>query len=143
MKKTGLRNKVEEYLKKPYEIHLILDPTGGFFVEVAELQGCFSQGETVEEAMAMIREAMELWIETALARGAQIPEPFAEERFSGKFVVRMPKSLHRRLVEQARAEGVSLNALLNVLLASALAEHHGRTEEQETISAQAPAKARR
>jgi predicted HicB family RNase H-like nuclease len=71
-----------------------------------------SQGETAEEAVAMIREAMELWAETALEMGKEVPAPFAEERYSGKFVVRLPRSLHRRLAERARQEGVSLNALV-------------------------------
>ena len=39
----------------------------------------------------------------------EIPEPIKEESLSGKFVIRVPKSLHRRLVIEAEKEGVSLN----------------------------------
>lgn len=107
-----MKRKIKEILKRPYEIRLVPDKTGGFFVYVAEWPGCMSQGETAEEAVAMIREAMELWAETALEMGKEVPAPFAEERYSGKFVVRLPRSLHRRLAERARQEGVSLNALV-------------------------------
>ena len=43
-----------------------------------------------------------------------------EEDYSGKFVVRVPRSLHRDLVETAEQEGVSLNQYINVVLARAV-----------------------
>ena len=49
--------------------------------------------------------------------GQAIPEPAPKEEYSGKFVVRLPRSLHRQLVESAEREGVSLNQLVNVALA--------------------------
>lgn len=48
-----------------------------------------------------------------------IPVPLGERSYSGKFNVRTPRSLHRRLVMEAQAEGVSLNAWINQKLASA------------------------
>jgi antitoxin HicB len=39
------------------------EPEGGFSVSVPEIPGCYSQGETLEEALANIREAVELWID--------------------------------------------------------------------------------
>ena len=41
------------------------DPEGGFWAEVPALPGCYSQGETREEALENIREAAELWLEVA------------------------------------------------------------------------------
>lgn len=49
--------------------------------------------------------------------GAPIPEPLAERRFSGKFNVRVPESLHRELALAAAEEGVSLNRLVSDRLA--------------------------
>ena len=60
------------------------------------------------------------WIEIGLEEGQPIPEPFTAEAYSGKFVVRVPRSLHRQLVEAAKQEGVSLNAYVNVVLAKAV-----------------------
>ncbi len=47
----------------------------GYFVSCPTLQGCYSQGETYEEAMANIKDAMRLHIEDRLANGEEIPEP--------------------------------------------------------------------
>jgi antitoxin HicB len=112
---------LDYYLALPYTIELQYDPEGAWFVRVKELRGCMSQGDTPEEAVAMIKEAMELWLEVALEDGDPIPEPREHGDYSGKFVVRVPRSLHRELVEAAEAEGVSLNQYINVALARAVA----------------------
>lgn len=51
------------------------------------------------------------------ASGEPVPEPIAERRFSGKFNVRVPESLHRELALSAAREGVSLNRLVSDRLA--------------------------
>jgi len=103
---------VQDYMKLPYNIVLRYedDPSGRYyFAKVQELDGCFSDGETVEEAYANIREAMEGWIETKLENDFPVPTPVNDEAFSGRFLLRLPKSLHRRLATEAEKEGVSLN----------------------------------
>ncbi|MCL2280139.1 MAG: toxin-antitoxin system HicB family antitoxin, partial [Oscillospiraceae bacterium] len=77
--------------------------------KVQELDGLMSDGETVEEAHRNILEAMEGWIETKLEAGFEVPLPVDIESYSGKFVLRLPKSLHARLALEAEKEGVSLN----------------------------------
>ena len=103
---------VKEYLDKPYNIVIkhINDESGSYyFAKVQEFDGCMSDGDTYEEAFKNIQEAMEGWIETKLENGFSVPEPIDENQFSGKFVVRIPKSLHARLTQEAEKEGVSLN----------------------------------
>jgi predicted HicB family RNase H-like nuclease len=51
------------------------------------------------------------------ATGEPIPEPIADRRYSGKFNVRVPESLHRELALAAAEEGVSLNRLVSDRLA--------------------------
>jgi len=46
---------------------------GGYWVEVPALPGCYSQGQTVEEALENVREAIELYLEGLRQQGAQIP----------------------------------------------------------------------
>ncbi len=46
-----------------------------FIAEVPELPGCMAHGESQEEALANIKEAMRLWIDTAKEFGDPIPEP--------------------------------------------------------------------
>ncbi len=113
---------VEYYLGLPYTIELIAEPAGGWFVAVKELPGCMSEGDTPEEAIQMIRDAMCGWIEISLADGDPIPEPRELDDYSGKFVVRVPRTLHRQLVEASADEGVSLNQLVNVLLAQGVSQ---------------------
>jgi antitoxin HicB len=113
---------LEYYLGLPYTIELKPDPEAGWFVKVEELPGCMSQGDTVEEALEMIREAMELWLEVALDGGNPIPEPRDLDDYSGKFVVRVPRSLHRELVRCADREGVSLNQYVNLGLTRAVGQ---------------------
>ncbi|HLP44359.1 MAG TPA: type II toxin-antitoxin system HicB family antitoxin [Candidatus Deferrimicrobium sp.] len=105
------------YMELPYNIIIRKDPYGGYFAKIEELEGCMAQGETYEEAFKNIREAMELWLEDAIADGDDIPEPDrGEENFSGKFVLRLPKTLHRKLARNAYKENVSLNQYVVFLL---------------------------
>jgi len=48
-----------------------------------------------------------------------VPEPQADEEYSGRFMVRVPRSLHRQLVQTADRQGVSLNAYCMAVLAQA------------------------
>lgn len=96
----------------PYTIQIrhIKDESGEYFyASVAELDGCQSHGNALSEAYESIREAMEGYLEVKLEFGDPIPEPSGEDEYSGKFNLRVPKSLHRHLAERAAAENVSLN----------------------------------
>ncbi len=118
-----LAKSIDDYLAMPYIIEVVRDESEGYsgwFARVVELPGCMTQADTFEELGEMIEDAMRVWIEAALEDGQAIPEPRPAEDYSGKFVVRVPKSLHRELVEAAEREGVSLNAFVNVVLGRAI-----------------------
>lgn len=97
------------YLKLKYPVILQEAPEGGFVAEIEDLPGCISQGETIEETMQMIEEARRLWLESACEDGLDIPLPESEAVYSGKFNIRVPASLHRKLHRLASKEGISLN----------------------------------
>jgi len=101
---------------------LTAEEGGGYLIEFPDLSGCMSDGETIEEALANGAEAKRDWIAVMLAAGRSVPPPTmdATEAYSGKWVLRTPKSLHRSLAERAREEGVSLNALAIAMLAQGL-----------------------
>ncbi len=62
-----------------YEIILYWSNVDGAFVaEVPELAGCSAHGDTQEDALKNINQAMELWIDTAKEFGDPIPEPKGE-----------------------------------------------------------------
>lgn len=124
---------VEEYLQLPYTTEITRDnnpENPGWVAQVVELPGCFTQADTFEELEGMIEDAMRSWITTALEDGQPIPEPREDERYSGKFIVRIPRSLHRQLAEQAEREEISLNQFVGTLLAGAVGfptkEYSGR-----------------
>lgn len=82
---------LDYYLALPYTIELQHGPEHGWFARVKELRGCMSQGDTPEEAVAMIQEAMQLWLQVAVEDGDPIPEP-RELDCSGRCVVCAPPS---------------------------------------------------
>lgn len=60
-----------------YDFKVILEPdeTGGYVVSCPSLTGCYSQGDTVDEALVNIKEAIELCLEDMVARHEEIPDP--------------------------------------------------------------------
>ena len=103
---------VKDYMKLPYTrlVQEMNDESGHYFYgRILELDGCQSTSDTLEELYESLNEAMEGYIETKLENGFDIPEPISVENYSGKFIVRLPKSLHFRLAMEAEKEGVSLN----------------------------------
>ena len=71
------------------------------------------QGEALQGLVDLVDEV----VADMEAAGEQIPEAMADRRYSGKFNVRVPESLHRELALAAAEEGVSLNRLVSDRLA--------------------------
>jgi antitoxin HicB len=111
---------VQEILKRPYRKLISGDAEEGFLIQVPDLPGCMTAGETMEEAVNKLPEAMALWLTVALEDGLPVPEPTPVPAYSGKMLIRMPKTLHQRLIERAELEGVSANQLAVALLAKHL-----------------------
>lgn len=101
-----------EYLKKPYGRLLVPEDEGGYRAEIIEFPGCFAEGETAAEAAANLEDAASSWLELSIAKGHTIPGPMEELEYSGKLVVRLPKSLHRHAALAANRNGVSLNQFI-------------------------------
>jgi len=118
MRKDTERRDLKFYLNLRYPITIHPDPDGGYVAEIEELPGCMTQAETLDEAFKAIEDARQLWIKTAYEDGQDIPLPRDMEEYSGKFIVRVPRSLHRNLVRAAKREGVSLNQYITSLLAT-------------------------
>ncbi len=68
---------------------------------------------------------MTAWIATAKAMERDIPAPGRIEQYSGKWLQRASKSLHGRLTEQAKREGVSFNTYVISILAAAVGHRAG------------------
>lgn len=104
-------------MKLPYKIELYPDiEEGGYAVACPELPGCLSCGETIEDAIESIEDAKRAWIEASLEEGDEIPEPSNIGEYSGQFKIRMLKSLHKKLAEHSKQEGISMNQYCIYLL---------------------------
>lgn len=78
-----------------------------YFGKIAELDGCHTDGDSIEELMGELEEVKREYLKIKLEHQDPIPEP--NDMPSGKIVLRMPKTLHWRLAAEAAQEGVSLN----------------------------------
>ena len=115
-----MKKDLQYYMSLPYREVIEADPNGGVVGHIAELPGCITQAETKNTLLDMLDDAKQSWLEAALADGISIPEPAREEDYSGRFNLRLPKSLHKDLALTAKMEGVSLNQLAMCLIAGGL-----------------------
>lgn len=120
------RRPLSDYLAMEYRLEVIADPDGGYVIRYPDLPGCLTQIDHIDEVGPMATEIRELWMESAYDHGHDIPLPTYPEEYSGKFNLRLPRSLHRRLAEAAEADGVSLNQHVVALLSAGVAA--GRTD---------------
>lgn len=105
---------LKDYMKLPYTrlVQEINDESGHYFYgKILELDGCQSTADTLTELYENLNEVMESYLDIKLENNLPIPLPNDANKYSGKFVVRLPKTLHQRLAIEAYQEGVSLNQL--------------------------------
>jgi antitoxin HicB len=124
---------VSELLKAPYRRVIIPQDDGTFFAEIAEFPGCFATGQTRQEALEMLEEVAESWLMVAIEAGQEIPKPIQDLGYSGKTVLRMPKTLHRDAAMAAEHEGVSLNQYIVACLARGLGSQQLVREEPKAV----------
>ncbi len=72
--------------------------------------------DTQEAALAGIRDTVEQVVQDMQSTGETIPQPLATKRYSGKFTVRVPPDVHRKLQIQAAESKVSFNRLVSAKL---------------------------
>ncbi len=132
---TKGRQPLDYYLGLSYPFRASADPDGGYVITFPDLPGCMTQVEDAAEIGPAAEEARRLWIITEYEDGENVPLPSYPEEYSGKFNLRLPRSLHRRLAELAERDGVSLNQLV----VSLLAERSSRTRRPpETVQRSRP-----
>jgi len=114
-----MKKNLKYYLNLKYTSRIKRNSDGSYFAEIEELPGCMTEADTKEDVLEMLEDAEKAWLEVAVKRNIAIPEP-SEDEFSGKFNVRVPKFLHRKLAYRAKSEGVSLNTLITTTLAGSV-----------------------
>lgn len=125
-KNNDIKKKLDYYLSLRYPVEIIPIPEeegGGYMARMPQFgDAIIGDGDTPEEALADLEEFKKERFRDFLEAGESIPEPEREE-YSGKFIIRVPKYLHRALAEEAKRNGVSLNQFVNSLLIQALTNH--------------------
>lgn len=113
-----------DHTRYPIEIRPLSQEDGGGWLAVfPDLPGCMGDGETPQDAVADGYEAAKAWLAVAEACGDAIPAPGSGGE-SGRFVTRLPKSLHTRLAARATQEGVSMNTLVVSIIAEGMSGSH-------------------
>ena len=103
---------VDHYMALPYRMDVYWDDDY-WAAEFPELPGLVAGHETWDGLGETIEEAKRAWFTAMLEHANPIPEPRPnEEKFSGRLVLRLPKSLHRRAAIAADRDGVSLNTFI-------------------------------
>lgn len=121
---------MRDLTRYPFEIRsLSPEEGGGYLISYSDFTECISDGETPEEAIHNGQDALLETIAALEERGLPIPEPGSGGNYSGRFIQRVPKSLHARLALRAKQEGVSMNALVTAFLAKGL----GMVETQGSV----------
>ena len=126
-------DKIQGYLRLKYPMEIVEDDDG-VVATIPDLPGCTSFGDTIEAAVRSLNETKELWIKGRVDAGQPVPAPSQIEDFSGKFVLRIPRSLHRSLDREARRQGVSLNQYILHLLS----ERHATSKIEEALGRGGP-----
>jgi antitoxin HicB len=126
---------IDGLLRAPYHRQWFQNEDGTWSAEVAELDGVFAGGDTLEELSANLDAAMSLWFEIELEERREIPPPWGSRSYSGTLNLRLPKSLHEQAAHRAKIEGVSLNQYLVAAVSSHLGRAEGRPgagQEEDT-----------
>ena len=112
------------------------DEDSGYIAIAPDLPGCSAFGQSSPEALAELNDAIKAWVEAARNAGNPIPmpsPPVTDSGYSGKILLRMPKTLHAQLAQIANNEGISLNQQVVVLLAQAVTRAAMRQNASEQI----------
>ena len=102
-----------------YSINLYPDEDVQYLAHFIEMPTVSAFGNTPEAALHALEAAWQLMKEDYRAHGESVPIAPAKKQYSGSFNVRVGKKLHKLLVMEAAAEGISLNALVSQILARA------------------------
>ncbi len=120
-------------LNYPFNVKPDLDD-GGYVAEFPDLRYCVGTGDTINEAIEDAMIAKEEWIKAAYEYNATIPEPTSNESYNGRVTLRLPKSLHRNIIESAKNEGVSANQFLLHLISLGMGNKNVRTKSRSRHS---------
>ncbi|WP_017548141.1 type II toxin-antitoxin system HicB family antitoxin [Salinicoccus carnicancri] len=119
---------VNDYMKMNYKLSVVpkqdFDASEYFVAYFEELKGLEGVGDTIEESIADLNIAKEIWFEKMLENEFDIPFPKSyEEQKPVKITYRIPTSINEDIEKYMKEEGVSKNQAINLLVAQSLESH--------------------
>ena len=88
--------------------------TKGFewVAEFVDFKGCVGGGDTAQEALDAALVNLDVYLQYLKEKGEDIPQPSDYNESNGKIALRLPRSMHRRLLRLSEDEGKRLNQLI-------------------------------
>ena len=122
MKGTSMTKKnLEYYTNLPYTFIIDWSDVDGCYLgSIVELEHNMTYGQTREEVLANLKEALVSYVTTSLYNGMEIPEPLKINDFKGNITYRTSKERHYRIAKQAKLHGKSINAFIDETIAEKL-----------------------
>ncbi len=116
---------MDYYLNLPYTYVIewsVLDNC--FLGSIVELERNMTCGNTREQVLANLKEALASYIKTSLESNMEIPEPLNIKDFKGNITYRTSREKHYLLAKQAKLSGKSINAFIDEAISEKLLAHN-------------------
>jgi len=111
------------YLNLPYTYIIEWSDVDNCFLgSIAELERNMTCGQTREDVLSNLKEALVSYVMTSLENHIEIPEPLNINDFKGNITYRTSKERHYRLAKQAKINGKSINAFIDEAIGEKLKE---------------------
>jgi len=108
------KKNLKYYLNLPYTYIIEWSDVDGCFLgSIVELERNMTCGQTREEVLTNLKEALVSYVTTSLDNNMEIPEPIKLEDFKGSITYRTSKERHYKLAKQAKLYGKSINAFID------------------------------
>jgi len=111
-----------------YTIEVHMEDDGSFFASIPELSGCMAAGDDANTAVELLSEVFEEWVQDRIEHGESIPAPFDADAYSGRVLIRLPKSLHGEIAKEAKRQQTSINSWVMSQLSLAVGRSSVQTE---------------
>ena len=110
---------IKEYLDLPWS-YTIEQEDGYYIVYVNEFAGICTDGESIEEAMINIKEALEAAIEIYIEQGKIIPVPVNKKKYKGNIAYRTSPERHFKIARIAQQKHISLSKIIDLIIDTGL-----------------------
>jgi len=117
------KKNLKYYINLPYTYIIEWSDVDNCFLgSIVELERNMTCGQTREEVLSNLKEALASYVTTSIENNMEIPEPIKIDDFKGSITYRTSKERHYRLAKQAKLYGKSINAFIDEAIGEKLKE---------------------